>query len=95
MITLRLDRDTAAKPCRQKAEGWLNARIAQIPPDAHKEFDLGEARMHAQDTPAVLSTSKRRLLFTRPTGSLPITSVAHMEMGKAVDAEPELQSSGT
>jgi len=93
MITLRLDKDPEAKPVPPEGpKGALNARIAQIPPDARKEFDLGEARMHAQDTPGSIEHFQKAItLYATYAEAYQLLGVAHMEMGKTVDAEPELQ----
>src|ERR1700731_3006449 len=48
-ITLHLIKDPNAK--EGAPSGSVNARIAQIPPKARKEFEAGQKSMQAQDAP--------------------------------------------
>jgi len=93
LITLRLDKDPDAKAVPPEGpKGTINARAAQIPPSAHKEFDLGEARMQAQDVPGSIEHFQKAIaLYGSYAEAYQLLGVAHLELGKAVEAEPELQ----
>ena len=72
--------------------GTVNARAAQISPAARKEFDLGEARMQAQDVPGSIEHFQKAIsLYANYAEAYQLLGVAHMEIGKAVEAEPELR----
>ncbi len=92
MITLRLDRDPDAKPVPPEGpKGAVNARIAKIPPDARKEFDLGKARMQAQDGPSSLPHFQKAIdLYPNYAEAYQLMGVVNLETGKFADAEPQL-----
>jgi len=93
MITLRLNKDPDAKAVPPEGpEGEINARIAKIPPEAHKEFDLGKQRMRAKDALGSLQHFQKAVdLYANYAESYQLMGVVNMEMGKFADAEPQLQ----
>jgi len=92
MITLRLDKGPGAKDVPPEGpKSTLNARIAQIPPEAHKEFDLGKARMQANDTPGSLQHFQKAIdLYPNYAEAYQLMGVVNLETGKFADAEPQL-----
>jgi tetratricopeptide (TPR) repeat protein len=89
-ITLRLDKDPNAK--EGASAGSVNARIAQIPPKAHKEFDAGQKSMQAQDAAGSLAHFQKAIdLYPQYAEAYQLLGVMHMQSGKFADAEPELQ----
>lgn len=93
MITLRLNKDPDAKAVPPEGpKGAINARAAQIPLAARKEFDLGEERMQAHDAPGSIEHFQKAIVISpNYAEAYQLLGVAHLEMGKAVEAEPELQ----
>jgi len=93
MITLRLDKDPEAKPVPPEGpKGEVNVRIAQIPPGARKEFDLGRVRMQAHDVPNSIEHFQKAIgLYPNYAEAYQLLGVARMETGNLLDAEPELQ----
>jgi tetratricopeptide (TPR) repeat protein len=92
MITLRLNKDPDAKVVPPEGpKGSLNARIAQIPPEAHKEFDLGKQSMHANDHPGSLQHFQKAInLYANYAEAYQLMGVVNLEIGKFADAEPQL-----
>jgi len=73
-------------------KGAVDARTAQIPPSARKEFGLGEERMQAHDSPGSIEHFQKAIaIYANYAEAYQLLGVAHLELGKAVDAEPELQ----
>jgi tetratricopeptide (TPR) repeat protein len=93
LITLRLDRDPDAKAVPPEGpKGSINARTAQIPPAARSEFHLGEERMQAHDSPGSIEHFQKAIaIYASYAEAYQLLGVAHLELGEAVDAEPELQ----
>ena len=92
-ITLRLDKGPDAKAVPgQGPGGSLNARIAQIPPKARKEFDAGKQRMQAQDAVASVQHFQKAIeLYPQYAEAYQLLGVVHVEGAKFGEAEPELQ----
>jgi tetratricopeptide (TPR) repeat protein len=91
-ITIRPDKNRAPDAQAVPPKGTVNARVAQISPEARKEFDLGQARMQAQDVPGSIEHFQKAIsLYANYAEAYQLLGVAHMELGKAVEAEPELQ----
>jgi tetratricopeptide (TPR) repeat protein len=92
MITLRLDKDPGAKAVPPEGpKGSLNARIAQITPEAHKEFDLGKESMQANDVPASLQHFQKAIdLYPNYAEAYQLMGVVNLETGKLADAELQL-----
>src|SRR5262249_34065114 len=91
-ITLRLNKDPNAKTV--PGSGQLNARIAQIPPKARKEFDAGKERMQAQDSAGSVQHFQKAIeLYPQYAEAYQLLGVVHMENGKLPEAEQELQKS--
>ena len=92
MITLRLNKDPDAKAVPPEGpKGSLNARIAQIPPTARKEFDLGKQRMQANDIPGSLLHFQKAIdLYPNYAEAYQLLGVVNMEIGKFPDAEMQL-----
>jgi Flp pilus assembly protein TadD len=89
-ITLRLEKEPGTKEV--PAAGTVNARIAQIPAEASKEFGLGKQRMQAQDGSGSIEHFQKSIaLYPNYAEAYQLLGVVHMEMGKFIDAEPELQ----
>ena len=92
-ITLQLDKEPEAKAV--PAEGpaaTLNARVAQIPPEAHKEFDAGKQRMDAQDAAGSVRHFQKAIeLYPQYAEAYQLLGVMHLEEGKFAEAETELQ----
>ena len=94
-ITLQLDKEPEAKavPAEGPA-GSLNARIAQIPPKARKEFDAGKQRMQAQDAIGSAQHFQKAIaLYPQYAEAYQLLGVVHLEGGKFQEAEPELEKS--
>jgi tetratricopeptide (TPR) repeat protein len=92
MITLRLNKDPDAKVVPPEGpKGSLNARIAQIPPEAHKEFDLGKQNMQAHDVTGSLQHFQKAVdLYPNYAEAYQLMGVVNLETGKFADAEPQL-----
>ncbi len=92
-ITLRLDEGPDAKAVPgQGPGGSLNARIAQIPPKARKEFDAGKQRMQAQDAVGSVQHFQKAIeLYPQYAEAYQLLGVVHVEGAKFGEAEPELQ----
>lgn len=92
MITLRLDKDPDAKPVPPEGpKGAVNARIAQIPQNARKEFDLGKQSMQTRDVPGSIQHFQKAIdLYPSYAEAYQLLGVVNMETGKFVDAEPQL-----
>jgi tetratricopeptide (TPR) repeat protein len=91
-ITLQLDKEAEAKavPAEGPA-GALNARIAQIPSPARKEFDVGKQRMQAHDDAASAQHFQKAIeLYPQYAEAYQLLGVVHLEDGKLQEAEPEL-----
>ena len=91
-ITLRLNKDPDAKAVPPEGpRGELNARIAQIPPGALKEFDLGKESMQVNDAPGSLQHFQKAIdLYPNYAEAYQLMGVVNLEMGKFADAEPQL-----
>lgn len=92
-VTLQLDKEpeTKAVPAEGPA-GALNARIAQIPPRAHKEFDAGKQRMQIHDDIGSAQYFQKAIeLYPQYAEAYQLLGVVHLEGGKLQEAEPELQ----
>jgi tetratricopeptide (TPR) repeat protein len=94
-ITLKLDKEPEAKPVPPEGPaGSLNARIAQIPSAARKEFEAGKRRMDAHDAAgSVQHFQKAIALYPQYAEAYQLLGVVHLESGKFQEAEPELQKS--
>ena len=93
LITLQLDKEPEAKavPAEGPA-GSLNARIAQIPPQARKEFDAGKQRMQVHDDAGSAQHFQRAIeLYPQYAEAYQLLGVSLLEVGKTREAEPELQ----
>ena len=92
-ITLKLDKEPEAKPVPPEGPaGAVNARIAQIPPAARKEFEAGKRRMDAHDLAgSVPHFQKAIALYPQYAEAYQLLGVVHLESGKLQEAEPELQ----
>jgi len=92
MITLRLDKDPDAKAVPPEGpKGSLNARIAQIPTEARKEFDLGKQSMQTNDAPTSLQHFHKAIdLYPNYAEAYQLMGVMNLETGKFADAEPQL-----
>jgi Flp pilus assembly protein TadD len=90
-ITLRFAKDPNAK--EGAPTGSVNARIAQIPSKARKEFDAGQKSMQAQDglPTAVLHFQKAIDLYPQYAEAYQLLGVMHLQVGKFAEAEPALQ----
>jgi tetratricopeptide (TPR) repeat protein len=89
-ITLHLIKDPNAK--QGAPSGSVNARIAQIPPKARKEFDAGQKSMQAQDVPGSMQHFQKAIeLYPQYAEAYQLLGVMHMQEGKLADAEPALQ----
>ena len=74
--------------------GILNARIAEIPADARKEFEAGRKRMKAHDDAgSVQHFQKAIALYPDYAEAYQLLGVVHVESGKLNAAEPELVKS--
>lgn len=90
-ITLRPDRDRPSDAKDVPPSGIVNARIAQIPPKASKEFDLGKQSMQANDAPASLRHFQKAIdLYPNYAEAYQLMGVVNLETGKFADAEPQL-----
>ena len=89
-ITLKPLKDPNAKDTAPS--GSINARIAQIPSKARKEFDAGKQSMQAQDAAgSILHFQKAIELYPQYAEAYQLLGVMHMQTGKFPDAETELQ----
>ena len=89
-ITLHHLKDPNAK--EGAPAGSVNARIAQIPPKARKEFDAGQKSMQAQDAPGSMQHFQKAIeLYPQYAEAYQLLGVMHMQTGKFPDAETELQ----
>ena len=93
LITLRLNKDPDAKAVPPEGpKGSLNARIAQIPPAALREFELGKKRMEAQDAPGSIDHFQKAIaLYPNYAEAYQLMGVVYLETGKFADAEPALR----
>ena len=72
--------------------GELNARIAQIPPKARKEFEAGQKNMQARDADgSVQHFQKAIALYPSYAEAYQLLGVLEMEDGKIREAAPDLQ----
>jgi tetratricopeptide (TPR) repeat protein len=92
-ITLHLAKDPNSKDGSAAAStGSVNARVAQIPPKARKEFDAGKQSMQAQDGAAsILHFQKAIELYPQYAEAYQLMGVMHLQTGRLAEAEPELQ----
>jgi len=92
-ITLLLSKEPEAKAVPSEGpSASLNARIAQIPPQARKEFDAGKQQMQAHDDAASAQHFQKAIaLYPQYAEAYQLLGVVHMEDGKLQEAEPELQ----
>jgi tetratricopeptide (TPR) repeat protein len=92
-ITLKLDKEPEAKPVPPEGPaGTLNARIAQIPPAARKEFEAGKRQMDAHDAAAAVQRFQKAIaLYPQYAEAYQLLGVVHLEGGKLQEAEPELR----
>jgi tetratricopeptide (TPR) repeat protein len=93
LITLQIDKEPEAKavPAEGPA-GSLNARIAQIPPKAHKEFDAGKRQMQSHDAAGSAQHFQKAIeLYPQYAEAYQLLGVVHLEGGNFGEAEPELQ----
>jgi tetratricopeptide (TPR) repeat protein len=89
-ITLRFAKDSNAK--EGAPNGSVNARIAQIPSKARKEFDAGQKSMQAQDVAGSMQHFQKAIeLYPQYAEAYQLLGVMHLQGGKFADAEPELQ----
>ena len=92
-ITLHLDKepDSNAVP-PEGPKGALNARIAQIPSGARKEFDLGRKGMEANDAAGSVDHFQKAIaLYPNYAEAYQLLGVVYLGTGKFADAEPALQ----
>jgi tetratricopeptide (TPR) repeat protein len=92
LITLRLNKvpDANAVP-PEGPKSAINARIAQIPLAAQKEFDSGKQSMQAKDAPASLQHFQKAIdLYPNYAEAYQLMGVVNLETGKFADAEPQL-----
>lgn len=90
-ITLKSIKDPNAKDGAAPS-GSVNARIAQIPSKARKEFEAGKQSMQAQDAAgSVLHFQKAIELYPQYAEAYQLMGVMHLQTGKLAEAEPELQ----
>ena len=94
-ITLKLDKEPEAKSVPPEGPaGSLNARIAQIPPAARKEFEAGKRRMDAHDAAGSVQRFQKAIaLYPQYAEAYQLLGVVHLESGKFQEAEPALQKS--
>jgi len=92
-ITLQLDKEPEARAVPEEGPaGSLNARIAQIPPAARKEFEAGRRGMKAQDAAGSAQHFQKAIaLYPQYAEAYQLLGVVHLEAGKLGQAEPELQ----
>jgi tetratricopeptide (TPR) repeat protein len=92
-ITLQLDKEPEARAVPEEGPaGSLNARIAQIPPAARKEFEAGRRRMKAQDAAGSAQHFQKAIaLYPQYAEAYQLLGVVHLEGGELGEAEPELQ----
>ena len=93
LITLHFAKDPNAKEgSAEVPSGSMNARIAQIPPKARKEFDAGKQGMQGPDpSVSVVHFQKAIELYPQYAEAYQLLGVMHLQSGKFTDAEPALQ----
>jgi len=93
LITLQLDKEPEAKAVPAEGPtGTLNARIAQIPPQAHKEFEAGKQRMQVHDDSGSAQHFQKAIdLYPQYAEAYQLLGVSLLEDGKLREAEPDLQ----
>jgi tetratricopeptide (TPR) repeat protein len=92
-VTLQVEKEPEAKavPAEGPA-GSLNARVAQIPPKAHKEFDAGRERMRVNDVAGSAQHFQKAIeLYPQYAEAYQLLRVAHLEGGSFGEADPELK----
>jgi tetratricopeptide (TPR) repeat protein len=89
-ITLRRIKDPNAK--EGAPSGSVNARIAQIPPKARKEFEAGQKSMQAQDAAGSMQHFQKAIeLYPQYAEAYQLLGVMYLQSGKLAEAEPQLQ----
>jgi tetratricopeptide (TPR) repeat protein len=90
LITLHLIKDPNAKEA--PPSGSVNARIAQIPHKARKEFDAGQKSMQAQDAAGSVQHFQKAIeLYPQYAEAYQLLGVMYLQGGKLAEAEPQLQ----
>jgi tetratricopeptide (TPR) repeat protein len=96
LITLKLDKreeESKAVPPEGPA-ATLNARIAQIPSEARKEFEAGQRRMKAHDNTRSLEHFQKAIaLYPQFAEAYQLMGAVHIESGELSNAEADLQKS--
>ncbi|MDP9161054.1 MAG: tetratricopeptide repeat protein [Acidobacteriota bacterium] len=92
-ITIRPDREPDAKAVPNEGPaGELNARIAQIPTKARKEFEAGKQKMQTQNGDGSIQHFQKAIaLDPNYAEAYQLLGVLEMEGGKIREAEPHLQ----
>ena len=72
--------------------GQFNARVAQIPPKARKEFEAGQKSMRARDADGSMQHFQKAIaLYPSYAEAFQLLGVLEMEGGKIREAAPDLQ----
>jgi tetratricopeptide (TPR) repeat protein len=92
-IVLHPDKEPDAKAVPGEGPAAeVNARIAQIPPKARKEFEAGKHKMQTQNADGSIPHFQKAIeLYPNYAEAYQLLGVLHMESGKVREAEPELQ----
>jgi tetratricopeptide (TPR) repeat protein len=89
-ITLHYAKDPNAREAAPS--GSINARVANIPPKARKEFDAGQKSMQAQDVPGSMQHFQKAIeLYPQYAEAYQLLGVMNLQGGKLAEAEPQLQ----
>jgi tetratricopeptide (TPR) repeat protein len=90
-ITLRPDK-SAKNGAESAPSGSVNARIAQIPPKARKEFEAGQKTMQAGDVAGSMQHFQKAIeLYPQYAEAYQLLGVMYLQSGKLAEAEPQLQ----